>query len=79
VVDAKTRFDDLDLAHVGIVAPGVDVDLVTEPRERARELANVDVHTPAVARAGLGEGRGVIGENTESSHAPTLPGELLNK
>ena len=53
---------------VGVVAPGEDVDLVAESRQRAREFAHVDVHPAAVAGTGLGQGRRVIGEDGESSH-----------
>ena len=72
VVDSKTRLDELDVAHERIVTPGVDVDLVAEAGERAGEFAHVDVHPPAVTRAGLGEGRGVVRKYGEASHARIL-------
>jgi len=73
VMNTKARLDQHRVVHQGIITTSVDVDLVAEPREGAGELAYVDVHAPAVARAGLGERRGVIGEHGQADHKARLP------
>jgi hypothetical protein len=40
--------------------------------DRARKLANVDVHTAPVSGTGLGQGRRVIRENGETSHEVSI-------
>src|SRR5450631_1164581 len=47
-VDAKSRFDGHDLADTSVVSTGVDVDVVAESSEGAREFADVHVHSPAI-------------------------------
>ena len=61
---------------VRVVAAGVDVDLVAETRQRARELAHVDVHAPAVTGAGLGQRRRVVRQDGETSHRPQPTGDV---
>ena len=73
VVHPETRLHDLRGALLARVAPREDVDLVTLASEGARELAHVDVHAPAVAGPGLRQGRGVVREDAETSHATSLP------
>jgi hypothetical protein len=75
-MDAKARLDAHHVADLDVVAAGVDVNLVAEPRQRTRELAHVDVHAATVARARLGQGRGVIREYGETSHEGSLMGAL---
>ena len=71
-MDAKARLDNHHVALRRVVTTGIDVDFVAESSKCAREFSHVDVHSPAVARARLGEGRGVIRENTETSHDESL-------
>jgi hypothetical protein len=73
VMHAKARLYEHRVVHLGIVATGVDVHFVAEARKGARQLADVDVHAPAVARTGLGQGRRVIGENGQTNHLARLP------
>jgi hypothetical protein len=77
VMDSKTRFHELGVADSQVVSAGVDVNLVAEPSQGARELADVDVHSPAVAGPRLGQGRRVVRENGESGHETSLPVGLL--
>jgi hypothetical protein len=60
-----------------VVGPGAGEHVAghTGPGQRGGELAHVDVHAPAVPGAGLGQGRGVQGKDSQSPHASTiLPG-----
>ena len=77
VVDAKTGLHVHRVAHRGVVATGIDVHVVPEAGQGAREFADVDVHAPAVARSGLGQRRRVIREHRESSHGGILPALAL--
>jgi hypothetical protein len=77
VVDSKTGLDVYRVALLGVIPAGIDVDVVSEPSQGAREFADVDVHSPAVTRAGLGQGRRVIREDRESSHGCILPAFAL--
>ena len=77
VMDAKAGLDELGRRGTKVVATGVDVDLVAEARERARKLADVDVHAPAVARSRLGQGRRVIREDREARHERNPTGLVI--
>jgi len=54
------------------VAPRAGEDRAIDARlsERGHEFADIDVHSPAVTRAGLGEWRGVHREDGEPAHQP---------
>ena len=61
----------LDVDDVGqLVVPAADVDRAGHAGlgERGRQLAHVDVHAAGVARARLGERRGVQGEDGQRAH-----------
>ena len=62
----------LDLHHgrkVGRPRTGEHVAGDAGAGQGGRELADVDVHAATVARAGLGQGGGVQGEDGEPAHA----------
>jgi len=65
------------VTHLGVVTTRVDVHVVSEASQGARKLADVDVHSSAVSRSGLGEGRRVIRKDGESSHGGILPALTL--
>ena len=73
VMDAEARFHEHGVLDEEIVATGIDVNLVSEAGKGAREFADVDVHSPAVAGPGLVQGRGVIRENGQARHESILP------
>ena len=68
VVDPQAGLDADDRGQVGRPGTGEDVALDARTRQRARELAHVDVHPAAVARAWLGERGSVKREHTETAH-----------
>jgi hypothetical protein len=55
IVHLETRLDEHRLRHLLTVASRVDVTRHTCARQRRRELPDIDVHAPAVARARLYE------------------------
>ena len=56
------------LGEVGRPGPGEHVAGDAGAGECRRQLADVDVHAATVARAGLGQGRGVQGQDGEPAH-----------
>ena len=68
VVDPQARLDGLGGRERLRPRPGVDVALHPGAGQRRGQFPHVDVHSPAVPGAGLGQGGGVQGEHRQSSH-----------